>query len=994
MMKYIFMTLAFAALGLNAGELKIVDKGNIGSAVVVPSKWVKKQGALEVTGPDVFVASQYSLKPKKPFKIKAKLALEKLNGTAASLIINGNNIGFDGAEHQMFVDGPEFEPSKSIASNGMINADKPFILEVDSDGKMLSVKINSRFVFQQAFNPDNNIVVALRPHRAKMKIYDFSLEGETGPRNTVNDIAGERPPVGTDITAFSIAENAVVSYKMPDGKWTAELNLQGKVTPLNTTVKNENVFVAIPSEVLQQAYQAAASKYNLKRIAVTLHGSGNQAVEKYLLVYDPMQCLGFRQAKVKVVNGAPAILVNDHPEGIVRGRVSMLRNRYRSSDEIDFYRAGLRESLIWLHPRKFYNNGKFQQKLFNDYIEKTCLKIVRDAPDNSISMIWIFYTNKDWDNRHPGELIVTDPKVNNFRHAGCLQASYASPAWREYCTDILTGTLRSLQKSPLADRIISMKLGYGNCSEWNNFGYHEKVFPDLSAPMQKAFGSWLKNKYRTDDNLRKAWNRKDVTFASGTLVPGYKERMQNSDGVFRTYPNGRPASDYYEFWQEYTVDTIEFLAKKLKEITDGKILAGAYYGYFIGHISASPYHFQDSGHYALGRYLRSPYLDFVSAPYPYNNRLKNAPVNGAFSSVKLHGKIWESENDQRTHRSGQANLRYGTTGSLQESIAIAKRDFIQNLAKGCSYYFYDFIDGWYQDKEFMETVQTLKKIDDFALKNGRDSIAQIAVLLDEKVVPMISNHSQRAMDELSKMLVYNLDAAGAPWDCYLMSDLTQIDFSRYKLVIMANAYHMNQAERRAVKKYIYNHNRSVLFLYAPGIIDSNGKTDYKAAFELTGMKFVPGKNIAEMPFKPLWTAVKDGPKVIKSFRNGKPAVVVRKFPDYKIFFATAPGLNSSDLNKIYKQAGVHCYNAPGDNSLFACQNIIGIYSRNGGRKNIVLPSKVEVVYDFFQNKVIGRNTSSFSIDLPEQTSSIILYTGKEADIKAFAKNADASQASK
>jgi hypothetical protein len=985
MIKQIFSAVMITAFTLSGSELQIIHKGNIKSAIVTPPKWIKYRGFIEFTGPNVFVASKYSLKPGTPFKIRAKIAIEKLNGTAAALTINGNKLGFDGAGNKMFIEGPELGTDKKISRmENPIKSDIPFNLEVESDGKLLTMKINSHLIFKKAFLIKSKVTIALRPHRSKMKIYNFHLQGTGGVRNTVADISGVRPPMGTCIVAFDILKDVVVSYKIPGSKWSGKLKSGKKSLPLNTVYKNGSIQITISKKLLQQAYQATSGKYNLKKIRITLRNDKNTSVRKYILCYDSKQCQGFRKTTVKMIKGAPAIYANGHPEGILLGRFAMMRDRYRATDVRDFDRIGARENIILLIPRQFYSRGRFQQKQFDDYIEKICLRIVKDAPKSSISIVCGFYTNKEWGEQYPDELIVTDPKVKHFRHPGVIQPSYASTVWRKYAVDILTNTLTKLQKSPLADRVESIKVGYGNCGEWNNFGYHEKVFPDVSVPMQKAFGSWLKNKYQSNSKLQKAWNRRNASFDSGNVVPGTQARMNNSAGTFRIYPGGRQASDYYEFWQEYTVDTIEFLAKTVKEVTNGKILVGAYYGYFPGHISGSPYHFQDSGHYAFGRYLRSPYLDFVSGPYPYNNRRKNSPINGAFSSVKLHGKLWNSENDQRTHRSGKSNLRYGTTASLAESIAIAKRDFMQNLAKGGSYYFMDFVFGWYQDKQFMKTLGRLKKIDKFALKYGRKSIAQVAVLLDESVVPMISNQSKRAMIELNKMLVYNLDATGAPWDCYLMSDLENIDFSQYKLVIMANLYHMNKKKRQAVKKYLYNKNRSVLYMYAPGIIDKNGKADYQAAAELTGLKFIPAKNIVEMPFSPLWTAVLNNIQVLKYFRNKIPAVVTKSFPNHKIFFATAPGVSSATLSLIYNKAGIHSYTAPGD-SLFACQNLIGIYSRNGGIKNINLPRKAEIIYDFFTKKVLARKKQKITINMPQRTSSIILYAGPEENIAKFLK---------
>ena len=973
----IVWSVSASALRSEISTINVVQNGKAEHVVITSQSYFTKNGALNIHGPGEYVSSGYALKPGMPFTVSAKIAL-KLHGTAAALTINGNNIGFDGRGYKIFYEGADLDDGQlHYLPESPIKSDIPFILEAKYDGRILSLKINGKQVLSEKLILKRKAVISLRPHRANLKIYAFSVSGQPDSAVSIPDILEKSPPRGPSVRAYPVGRDAEVTFPL-HGDWHAYL----EKSPGNLKVfKMKNgIRIIIPAKKLREAYSKSSGQYNLKSVKIILK-EHTRKFTRNLLCYDPGKQHGFRAASVKMIGGAPSVSVGGRDDGILRGYLAVLHHRYRKSDGQKFNRAGIKESNICLVPRLFYSRGKFNHQAFFDYIEAQALRIISDNPDNTISLRWNLYISKDWGREHPEELIVTDPKTSHFRHPRNVQASYASELWRKHNLEIIDKALNKIKHSPIADRLVCIRVGYGNCGEWNNFGYHEKVFPDLSLPMQNAFAAWLTKKYKTDARLREAWGRDSVSLKSQDLVPGKAARVTGSNNVFRSFPKGKQAADFYEFWQGYTVSTIELFARKIKEISDDKLLVGAFYGYFIGHLSNAPYHFQDSGHYALGTFLRSPYLDFASGPYPYYSRRTNAAVNSVFSSFKLHNKFWYSENDQATHRSGDKFKRYGAAETIDEAIDLAKRNFMQNLAKGSSYYYFDFVLGWFKDEKLMQAIKQLKAIDKFALNNGRESIAEVAVLLDEKVVPQISNESAPAMKILRRMLGQSLDSAGAPWDCYLLSDLESIDFSQYKLVILANSYGLNPARRASIKKILYNNDRAILFLYVPGCIDRRGELDFNAAKELCGMDFSLLTGVKKFNFQPVLTASGPGAKRIQMFKNKKAAIAMKQYKGYKLFFASAPGLDEISLsNKIYANTSVHRYIEPGDVFL-ACGNILSLYSRKGGRKKVSLPRKVEVVYDFFSGKVIASDCQDFSLDMPNRTSCYILYAGPRNKIK-------------
>lgn len=930
---------------------------------------------LIVSGIGTFAAYPHLLQQDQPFSIHAKIAL-KLNGSAASLTINGNNIAFDGRDRQMFFEGADIGDGRlHYLTQNPIQSEIPFQLDARYDGSHLTVSIDSKHILKKKIRLTRPVSISLRPHRADLKIEDFQVHGEHVKAAQAQDILEKSPPRGPDIESYPISRDAVILCELPSEDWQAKIQINEQTYQnLPATYANGFLEISIPSQSLRLAYQNTGSPYNLRNVKITLENSKHQIIEHHILCFDPASCLGFRETSVKMIHGAPAVCVDGRNEGILRGRLDTLHHRYRQEDAIDFAQAGVTESEICLEPRLFDGQNGFQQQDFDEYIEKTCLRVAQNTPSNTIALRWLLYVSSDRGAMHADELIATDPRTDQFWHPRSLQPSYASESWRQFNLDILEKSLRKIRQSPFADRLTNIRIAYGNCGEWNNFGYHEKVFPDFSAPMQKAFGQWLKRKYVTNEQLQSAWQNQSVEFDSMNLIPTHDARMGISTGTFRMEPTGQQVSDYYAFWQDMTVQTIEYYARHIKQLTDSKLLVGAFYGYFVGHLTNSPYHFQDSGHYALGQFLQSPYLDYASGPYPYFHRLENACVNSVFSSFELHGKFWYSENDQATHLSGDSYKRYGTTGSLEESIALAKRDFMQNFAKGASYYFFDFVFGWYHDPGFMAVVKDLKTLDNLALKSDRHSRAEVAVLLDEEIIPRISNNSQRAMLRLRNMLGKEMDAAGAPWDCYLFSDMQRIDFSKYKLVLIANAYQLDQTKINAIQKYLYNSNRSVFYLHSPGLIGSANEYDDATAKAITGMNFQPAQSIDELDFQPLWVASGEDVQTIRKFRNGQTAIACRTFADYSTYFATTTGLDARTLHAMYQKTQVHCYAAPGD-LLFARGNLIGVYSRQGGRKTITLPRKVDVVYDYFEKRVIAADTREFTLEMGTQPSCSIIHLG-------------------
>jgi hypothetical protein len=76
---------------------------------------------------------------------------------------------------------------------------------------------------------------------------------------------------------------------------------------------------------------------------------------------------------------------------------------------------------------------------------------------------------------------------------------------------------------------------------------------------------------------------------------------------------------------------------------------------------------------------------------------------------------------------------------------------------------------------------------------------------------------------------------------------------------------------------------------------------------------------------------------------------------------------------------VHLYNDEGD-VLYATPELLSVHTVSGGKRTFKLPDKVDIVYDLFGERVLGREVSEFEVELPP-ASTALYFTGKASLVK-------------
>ena len=133
------------------------------------------------------------------------------------------------------------------------------------------------------------------------------------------------------------------------------------------------------------------------------------------------------------------------------------------------------------------------------------------------------------------------------------------------------------------------------------WGSNENEWVDYSPANTNYFREWLKNKYKNDESLKKAWNNNDVTIDTAE-IPTYKERANANFGMMRNPENEMNVIDFYQYNSWLVADTIKVFTKAVKDATKRRKTVGIFYGYLSALRRAQQ---QNSGHNALVGVLAS-----------------------------------------------------------------------------------------------------------------------------------------------------------------------------------------------------------------------------------------------------------------------------------------------------------------------------------------------------------------------------------------------------
>jgi hypothetical protein len=614
--------------------------------------------------------------------------------------------------------------------------------------------------------------------------------------------------------------------------------------------------------------------------------------------------------------------------------------------------------------------------------------------------------------------------------------SFASTAWREQVNDLLKAYIEYLRQVGMLERVLAFQIGAGSSGEWiKDMSCMKLETMDYSQPMRRNFRSWLRLRYRGDEAaLQSAWNDPAVTFETAE-VPSHEEQSRTTKGqTFRDPRLERQVIDFYTCFSELCADDLADFCHTVREATNGEKLVGGFFGYvlelawnmvfFAGDGSlteAEVSTIQRSGHLGLHRLLHSPDLDFLVSPYGYAFRGLGGdglPMQPA-ESLRHHGKIYFMEEDTLMHNNFDPD---GRNNRSRDGVAIYQRNFAQAITHAHAVTWFETAQlheypEWVEERK--KWMQRFQELGTWALQLDRTPSAEVAVFLDDESYYYEANQNNLDIPLIWRQRVASLNRFGAPHDIYLLDDLLDGSLPPYKLYVFLNPFHLNNHRRQALKSILHRDGRTALWLYAPGLLNSDAEnpllyTDHMA--DLTGLKFGhsdgpwgPMLHITNFqhpitlglpqdwfwgstnPIGPLFhledpEAVTLGEVVytlgrckagfgIKTFNPGNPN------QQWTSVYLASPDIPAPVLRGVARHAGVHLYNEDGD-VFYATKELLSVHTVSGGPRTFRLPGQVEVVYDLFNDRIVAKDVSAFQVEL-SPASTALFYTGRQSLVQGM-----------
>jgi hypothetical protein len=599
-------------------------------------------------------------------------------------------------------------------------------------------------------------------------------------------------------------------------------------------------------------------------------------------------------ACIEQYNGQPTIMIDGKPYPPMAMTARILKHDYlKALGECGIKIYFLMSNTRWLRPgRKWRDeNGVEQTELSGiDKFKLDAENLLKAVPDAYIIVRIGMHPPVDWVESHMNDVMQYNdgshqPAILHSEvHQDLLPGMYSlcSDAWRKDGTKALQEFCDEVDTLPFADRIIGYFLAAGGTSEWypvNSLELWEKgLYGDFSPAFKHEYSRILKEKYGTEEALRKAWNDPTASFDS-PYIPTLEEReytkieekildaMLNYESADRIIgkqiemnpahagnlgvilnANKRPAvADFYLAWHRGTGNTIIHFAKVIKERYQGK-LVGAFYGSY-----GCTDFYSASTASATVPVLDSGFLDFLAAPGVYNNREPGGYVaqREMQDSFRLRNQMFVVEEDSRTHLENDFYRDAMGLYDITDTIDTLKRDFARNICEDIYAWWFDqhLESGRYLDEKIYQLFKRQSEVARLAYSFDRTKKNEIALIYDQESLHYVSSATDTLM--LDYYRTSDLGRIGAPVDYYFHNDMARDNMPDYKLYLMLNAFALTDEERDAIHRKAARNGATVVWLYAPGFInpDRDVKMDNSYIEELTGFRIGRIDNTCSPRFK-------------------------------------------------------------------------------------------------------------------------------------------------
>ena len=474
-------------------------------------------------------------------------------------------------------------------------------------------------------------------------------------------------------------------------------------------------------------------------------------------------------------------------------------------------------------------------------------KILQTAPDG-LFIPRVFMTTPDWwDAKHRDELIGFRgpiPEVGSFdnedqqlwqyetkMYHSPRNASIASSRWRTDAGSVLHDYVQHTWRGAYSGHFMGYQVAYGTCGEWGAFGsYLNNRYGcyDFSDPMLAAFRNYLRQKYRSDAVLRKAWQDDSVTLDNAE-PPDKMTLLKTDVGVLKDPARCARVVDWMDNYSQQKHQAIIHFCRITKDAAPVPVLAGSF-GAVRLQTGCSAY-IAPLAQTRINELTDSDAIDFLCSPNSYEDRRRGVCPTVPIQTV-CRKKIFISECDFQPCRPGEHGPH--SPPSAEKNIPFFKRDTFFNLTQGSGHlWWYDFGLGWYLHRAYEDTVRALVEGMKQVTPADRCGRAEIALVVDE--LSACYTEGSSGYYKLSRQFINeHLPRCGAPFDIVTTDDM--LVAPAYKLYIIRDMWYTGDRRAVEIRRFLDDNRANCLWLYACGLLGQGG-LNLDGMRQLTGFSF-------------------------------------------------------------------------------------------------------------------------------------------------------------
>jgi beta-galactosidase len=649
------------------------------------------------------------------------------------------------------------------------------------------------------------------------------------------------------------------------------------------------------------------------------------------------------RCEVKPLQGRPTLFVNGKPcfpMAFMSYYPESYRYKQMGQHGVHVYSVAWTLTDKWLggdRPVKWNTSGLWRgpAEIDTAVIEKS-LQAILDADPDALIFPRIYCDSPAWwDLLHPDETNGDGPLGGQKR-----RQSFSSLVWRNDTSETLKKIVRFVSASKFGGHVIGYMPTSGGTEEL-------AMACETNACAQKAFRAWLLDRCGKDSA---AVERRFGKSLDALAIPAATERTRADCGNFLDPLKSPLTIELRRFHSAQQVDSALAFCRAVKEASDGRLIAGFFYGYTMI--------WPDTGHLALRRALDCKDVDFITTA-------------GGMSftetdSVLRAGKLFYSEIDARTSLSkwisqirpdidprGEYNeKRWFGPPTIPDSLQVLKGIYAKNLVGGWASWWFDLWGGWYDDEAFLNLFSGMQKVGDETLLHSRKSVAQVAVFLDEHAYENVPYGASQWGGKFSWLLTQKaeLEKMGTPFDFFLQDDLASLDLSQYRMLVFLNPFVLSKRQRQTIRERGMAGGRLLVWLCAPGLIGDRLAAENTSS--LLGMSFgmEPSHPKAKVALSlpegsssyegagvaPFLYVAAGADDVWGRTPEGRAVVAEKRVGESRNLFVSLPPLPWKTLQQFAKRAGVHIY-AEGGGAVYANESYLAITA--SGKQKIRLPQK-------------------------------------------------------